>query len=75
MPPGRLRPKILIDYGGANPHEVDAICFSARDRTAKFLVDKGTAGDRLLDMLGKYPEAPARLVTSYGVDGWVVKVD
>lgn len=45
-----------------------AYCFQAGDRTAKFLVDKGSIGDAFLDRLAK-----VRLARPYGVNGWVVE--
>jgi hypothetical protein len=30
-------------------------------------------GDGLLDLLGNYPDAPARLAMPYGLNGWLVQ--
>ena len=49
------------------------LCFAADGRTAKFLVDKSYAGERLLDLLTKHPNAPSRLARPYGLTGWVVE--
>lgn len=73
LPTGGQRPKLLLDYGAASPQEIRAFCFQMKDRTARFLIDKGYAGDRFLEMLDKYPIAKARPVSSYGLDGWLVR--
>lgn len=73
LPPNGRRPRLMIDVYGRTPQEVPAFCFQAKDRTARFLVDKGTAGDQLLALLGRYPTTPARPVESYGLNGWLVR--
>ena len=75
-PPRSRRPtdrKLLFEpYGPDLPRSV-GICFQADGRAAKFLIDQNPLGDQLLDLLGKYPEAPARLAMSYGLNGWLVR--
>jgi hypothetical protein len=48
-------------------------CFQADGRRARFLVDKGSDGDALLDLLASPPRTPARLAKPYGVRGWLVE--
>jgi hypothetical protein len=48
-------------------------CFQADGRRARFLVDEGSAGDALLDLLARHPKAPARPVSPYGVKGWLLE--
>ena len=48
-------------------------CFAADRRTAKFILDKSSEGEKLLDLLSKYPNAPSRLARPYGLTGWVVE--
>jgi hypothetical protein len=48
-------------------------CFQASDRSARFLVDKGSEGDALLDFLARHPEAPVRLARPYGPTGVLVE--
>ena len=48
-------------------------CFQADGRRARFLIDEGALGDSLLELLSKYPEAPARLAKPYGSRGWLVE--
>jgi hypothetical protein len=75
LPPNGRRPKLLLDrYATFRPSEVKAHCYSMKDRTALFLIDPGKDGDELLALLAKYPNAPARPVSSYGPDGWAVKI-
>ena len=76
-PPGARRPtdrELLFDKPGRalGPASV-GLCFQADGRRAKFLVDEGSLGDSLLELLSKHPEAPARLAKPYGVKGWLVE--
>ena len=76
-PPGSRRPtdrELLFDELGRalGPASV-GLCFQADGRRAKFLVDEGSLGDSLLELLSKHPEAPARLAKPYGVKGWLVE--
>jgi len=48
-------------------------CYQADGRRARFLIDKGPGGDALLDLLARYPEAPARLAQPYGPKGYLVE--
>jgi hypothetical protein len=48
-------------------------CFEANGRRAKFLVEEGSRGDRLLDLLARHPKTPARPARPYGVKGWLVE--
>lgn len=73
-PPSGRRPRLLIEEYGATPTEVGAFCIGVKDRVAKFMIPPGNTGDRLLEMLDKYPMAKARPVSSYGPDGWAVRV-
>lgn len=76
LPPGGLRPKLLLDgYGDPIPFEIKAFCFQMKDRTARFLIDKGYAGDQFLAMLDKYARAKARPCrATVWMAGWVVRV-
>lgn len=76
LPPNGQRPKLLAyeGYGSLKPHQAPAFCFSAKDRVAKFIVDPGPSGDRLLELLERHPIARARPVQSYGVDGWTLEM-
>ena len=76
LPPGGRRPKLLIyeGYAAMRPTEFGALCIGAKDRVAKFLIDPGITGDRFLEMLDKHPQAKARPVTSYGLDGWTLEM-
>jgi hypothetical protein len=49
------------------------LCFAADGRTAKFILDKSYEGERLLDLLTKHTNTPARLARPYGSTGWVVE--
>ena len=49
------------------------LCFAADGRTAKFILDRSFEGEKLLDLLAKYPHAPTRLAKPYGPTGWVVE--
>lgn len=48
-------------------------CYQADGRQARFLVDKGSDGDALLDLLARHPKTPARLARPYGPSGWLVE--
>lgn len=48
-------------------------CFEADGRRARFLVDEGSRGDQLLDLLARHHKTPARPVRPYGVKGWLVE--
>lgn len=74
LPPNGRRPRLLLQVYGSPPSETGAFCFQTTDRVATFLLPKGQAGDRMLDLLDKHPEAKARPVTSYGVDGWTLEL-
>ena len=39
-----------------------------------FMLPKGPAGDRILELLDRHPQAKARPVKSYGVDGWTLEM-
>ena len=64
--------KLLYESYGDLPGSVGH-CFQADGRRARFLVDKSFAGEKLLDLLAKYPHAPSRLAKPYGMNGWVVE--
>jgi hypothetical protein len=49
------------------------LCFQADGRTAKFILERSFEAEKLLDLLSKYPNAPARLARPYGLNGWVVE--
>jgi hypothetical protein len=80
-PAGSRRPtdrELLFDRPGqaayllGRPQPV-GFCFQAEGRQARFLVDKGAAGDALLDLLARHPKAQARPAQPYGVRGWLVE--
>ena len=48
-------------------------CFEADGRRAKFLIDEGSRGDRLLDLLAGNPKTPVRPVRPYGTKGWLLE--
>jgi hypothetical protein len=73
-PPGGTRPRLLVEvYGLPRPRELKAHCYKVDGRVATFLVDSGPAEDQLLTALARYPHAPSRPVSPYGVDGWLLK--
>jgi hypothetical protein len=39
----------------------------------KFLVNEGSRGDELLDLLARHPKTPARPARPYGVNGWLLE--
>ena len=49
------------------------ICIQADGRKARFLVDKGSRGDGLLDLLARHPKAPARPARPWGLMGYQVE--
>jgi hypothetical protein len=48
-------------------------CFQADGRQARFLVNVGSRGDALLDLLARHPKTPARPARPYGTRGWLVE--
>lgn len=58
--------------GMGRPQRI-GLCIWAADRRAKFLIDEGARGDRLLDLLASRPKTPARPARPYGVRGWLVE--
>ena len=73
LPPSG-RPRLLVEEYGSTPSETGAFCFQMKDRVAKFILPAGAGGDRILNLLDRYPVAKARPVSSYGLDGWVLRV-
>ena len=77
-PPGSRRPtdqELLLDTYQSmmdRPQRI-GFCFEADGRRAKFLIDEGSRGDQLLDLLARHPKTPARPVRPYGVKGWLVE--
>lgn len=68
------RPRLLVAVDGLpRPSELSAYCYKQDGRVATFIVDHGWIEDQLLAKLARYPHAPARPVSPYGVDGWLLR--
>lgn len=74
--PGLRRPterRLLFQrYGPGGPESVGH-CFQGDGRRVRFLVDRGPAGDELLALPARYPDAQARPASPYGPKGWLVE--
>ena len=55
LPPNGRRPRLLLQKYPSTPSETGAFCFQTKDRVAKFILPKGPAGDRILDLLDRHP--------------------
>jgi hypothetical protein len=68
------RQLVFDEYRTAHvPPQRIGLCIWAAERRAKFLIDEGERGDRLLDLLARHPKTPARPARPYGVKGWLLE--